>query len=91
MPKLKAVVAGSRREKHYATQLTFTLIPKKEPYYTECKHYTLSVEMDDYKTPAIHYANISRIGNVDIKDIARTWIGEYFGNTVDNIRFLESS
>lgn len=90
MSKLIMVVSGQRRGKKYDLPVTFTLIPPKGLNYFG-NGFTMNVEMDDYSTPSIHYVDVSYSGTVDLEKLARVWIKDYFGNTVTNIKVVQSS
>lgn len=90
MSKLIMVVSGQRRGKKYDLPVTFTLIPPKGMNYFG-NGFTMNVEIDDYSTPSIHYVDVSYSGTIDLEKLARIWVKDYFGNTVTNIKVVEST
>ena len=84
------VVSGQRRGKRYDTPVAFRLIPPKGLNYFG-NGFTMTVEVDDYSTPSIHYLDVSYAGTVDLEKLARVWIKDFFGNTVTSIRVVKPS
>ena len=81
MNKLKAVVSGAHRDKPYNVSTTFSLMPSKIRGV-----YTLNVETKDRRVQTIHYVDVNYYKGIDLEKLARVWIADYFGNTVNDIQ-----
>ena len=83
MGKLRMVVLGQQHGKAFKDVIRFSIVPPKgRNFWATCQR---NVEVEG-KPAVVHYVDVPYHSTKDMEGLARSWIRDFYGQTVKEIK-----